>query len=320
MNEILQKIQKIGIVPVVVLEDAGKAVRAAEALRKGGIDCAEVTFRTAAAEESIRNISKAYPDMLLGAGTVLTTEQVDTAVQAGAKFIVTPGYNPEVVNYCVSRHIPIVPGCMDTNAIEMALAAGLDTIKFFPAEQAGGVKMLKALAGPYVDLHFMPTGGINKDNLNEYLAFKKVVACGGSWMIKKDLIEKEAYEEITQLAQEAMMKMLNFRLAHVGINNESREDEKKQAERLGELFGFAGDVRSSSTFASDGIEVCGKPFPGLHGHIAIGTSDCERAMYYLEHTKGVTFDMETAKYKNGRIAAVYLSEQIGGFAFHLVEK
>lgn len=320
MNEILKKIEKTGIVPVVVLEDASKAVKAAEALRKGGINCAEVTFRTAAAEESIRNISKAYPDMLLGAGTVLTTEQVDAAVGAGAKFVVTPGYNPKVVDYCVSKDIPIVPGCMDTNAIEMALSAGLDTIKFFPAEQAGGIKMLKALAGPYTDLHFMPTGGINKDNLNEYLSFKKVVACGGSWMIKKDLIEKEQYAEITRLAHEAMMRMLNFRLAHVGINNKSREEETKQAERLGELFGFAADVRSSSTFASEGIEVCGKEFPGVHGHIAIGTSDCERAMYYLENSRGVEFDMETAKYKNGRIAAVYLKEQIGGFAFHLVEK
>ena len=146
MNEILEKISNIGIVPVVVLDDASKAAKVAEALLDGGIDCAEVTFRTEAAEESIKNISKAFPDMLLGAGTVLTTAQVDRAIAAGAKFIVTPGYNPEVVDYCVGKGVPIVPGCMDTNAIEMALAAGLDTVKFFPAEQAGGVKMMKALS------------------------------------------------------------------------------------------------------------------------------------------------------------------------------
>lgn len=320
MNEILHQIEKIGIVPVVVLEDAGKAVRAADALRKGGINCAEVTFRTAAAEASIRNISEAFPDMLLGAGTVLSTLQVDAAINAGARFIVTPGYNPEVVNYCVSKNIPIVPGCMDTNSIEMALSAGLDTVKFFPAEQAGGIKMLKALAGPYVNLKFMPTGGINKDNLNEYLSFKKVVACGGSWMIKKELIEEERYGEIERLANEAIMRMLDFRLVHVGINNASREEEKEQANRLTELFGFEADERSDSTFASPEIEVCGKKFPGTHGHIAIGTSDCERAMYYLQNSKGVDFDMETARFKNGKVTFVYLKGEIGGFAFHLVEK
>lgn len=319
MNELLKKIYKIGIVPVVVLEDADKAVSVAKALRKGGIDCAEITFRTSAAEESIKNIARECPDMLLGAGTVLTPAQVDAAINAGAQFIVTPGYNPEVVNYCVSRKIPIVPGCMDTNAIEMALAAGLDTIKFFPAEQSGGVKMLKALAGPYVNLHFMPTGGVNKDNLKDYLAFKKVVACGGSWMVKKDLIESDDYEGITKLVKEAVMKMLDFRVVHIGINNESRDEEDRQAERLAELFGFAPDKRSASTFASEKIEVCGKRFPGTHGHIAIGTSDCERAMYYLEK-KGVAFDMETAKYKNERLLSVYMKEEIGGFAFHLVEK
>ena len=260
MNELLKNISKIGIVPVIVLNDASKAAKVAKALLDGGIDCAEVTFRTDAAEESIRNISAAYPDMLLGAGTVLTAEQVDRAVVAGAKFIVTPGYNPEVVNYCVEKGVPVVPGCMDTNAIEMALAAGLDTVKFFPAEQAGGVKMLKALAGPYVNIHFMPTGGVNKDNLLEYLSFDKVVACGGSWMVKKDLIENERFDEITKLAKEAVMAMLNFRVVHVGINNDSEEDADKQVKLLSSLFGFEEDVKSASTFASDRIEVCRKRF------------------------------------------------------------
>ena len=319
MNELLKNISKIGIVPVIVLNDASKAAKVAKALLDGGIDCAEVTFRTDAAEESIRNISAAYPDMLLGAGTVLTVEQVDRAVAAGAKFIVTPGYNPEVVNYCVEKGVPVVPGCMDTNAIEMALAAGLDTVKFFPAEQAGGVKMLKALAGPYVNIHFMPTGGVNKDNLLEYLSFDKVVECGGSWMVKKDLIENERFDEITKLAKEAVMAMLNFRVVHVGINNDSEEDADKQVKLLSSLFGFEEDVKSASTFASDRIEVCRKRFPGVHGHIAIGTSSCERAMYFLSKS-GVEFDMETAKYKGDKLTSVYLKEQIGGFAFHLVTK
>ena len=319
MNELLKNISQIGIVPVVVLDDASKAVRVAEALINGGIDCAEVTFRTDAAEESIKSISEAYPDMLLGAGTVLSVKQVDKAVAAGAKFIVTPGFNPEVVNYCVEKRIPIVPGCMDTNAIEMALSAGLDTVKFFPAEQAGGVKMLKALAGPYVNVHFMPTGGINKDNIREYLAFNKVVACGGSWMVKKDLIESGKFDEITRLAHEAVMTMLNFRVVHIGINNDSEEAANEQVERLCGLFGFGSEVKSASTFASSEIEVCRKRFPGTHGHIAIGTSSCERAMYFLSKN-GVEFDMETAIYKGGRLTSLYLKEQVGGFALHLVEK
>ena len=319
MNELLEKISNIGIVPVVVLDDASKAAKVAEALLDGGIDCAEVTFRTEAAEESIKNISKAFPDMLLGAGTVLTTAQVDRAIAAGAKFIVTPGYNPEVVDYCVGKGVPIVPGCMDTNAIEMALAAGLDTVKFFPAEQAGGVKMMKALSGPYVHLHFMPTGGINRENLRSSLAFDKVVACGGSWMVKKDFIANEQFDEIANLAREAVMTMLDFRVVHVGINNDSEEEAEAQVMRLCRLFGFTKDVKSASTFASDGIEVCRKRFPGTHGHIAIGTSNCKRAMYFLSKL-GADFDMETAKYKAGKLTSVYFREQIGGFALHLVEK
>ena len=204
MNELLNKISKIGIVPVVVLDDADKAVSVAKALQKGGIDCAEVTFRTAAAEEAIQNIARECPDMLLGAGTVLTTAQVDAAVRAGAQFIVTPGYNPDVVNYCVSKEIPIVPGCMDTNAIEMALAAGLDTVKFFPAEQAGGLNYIKAIAAPYVGMKFMPTGGINAKNVRDYLACDKIFACGGSWMVKGDLVKSGQFDKIQELVKEAV--------------------------------------------------------------------------------------------------------------------
>ena len=167
------------------------AIPLADALMEGGLSCAEVTFRTAAAEESIKNIAHACPDMLLGAGTVLSIEQVDRAVAAGAKFIVTPGYNPSVVDYCVSKEIPVVPGCMDTNAIEMALEAGLDTVKFFPAEAAGGLKMMKALAGPYTNLKFIPTGGVDRNNIDEFLAFDKVEAIGGSFFVTEALEKME---------------------------------------------------------------------------------------------------------------------------------
>ena len=319
MSDILKRISQIGIVPVVVLEDASKAVAVAKSLAAGGIDCAEVTFRTAAAEDSIRRIASECPDILLGAGTVLTTEQVDKAVNAGAKFIVTPGYNPTVVNYCVEKGIPIVPGCMDTNAIEMALEAGLDTIKFFPAEAAGGLKMLKALAGPYVNLKFIPTGGINKDNLNEYLGFKKVLACGGSWMVKGDLVKNDQFDEIERLSREAVKGMLNFHVAHVGINCQSEEEAVGEADKFESLFGMKKKVGNSSVFASDMIEIAKTNMPGKHGHIAVGTSNLERATYHLEK-QGIAFDMGTAKYRDGRMISVYLREEFAGFAVHLMEK
>ena len=162
MNEVLEKIQKIGIVPVVVLDDAKDAAPLAKALCEGGLPCAEVTFRTAAAEESIRIMAKEFPDMLVGAGTVLTTEQVDRAVNAGAKFIVSPGLNPTVVKYCVDKGIPVTPGTSNPSDVEMAISLGLDVVKFFPAEQAGGINMIKAMAAPYTQMKFMPTGGSNR--------------------------------------------------------------------------------------------------------------------------------------------------------------
>ena len=204
MNEVLEKIQEIGIVPVVVLDDAKDAAPLAKALCEGGLPCAEVTFRTAAAEESIRIMSEQFPEMLVGAGTVLTTEQVDRAVAAGAKFIVSPGMNPRIVKYCVEKGILITPGCANPSDIEQALENGLDVVKFFPAEPAGGLKMIKAMAAPYVGVKFMPTGGINQNNVRDYLAYDRILACGGSWMVKGDLVAAGEFDKINELAAEAV--------------------------------------------------------------------------------------------------------------------
>ena len=204
MNEVLEKIQKIGIVPVVVLDDAKDAAPLAKALCEGGLPCAEVTFRTAAAEESIRIMAKEFPEMLVGAGTVLTTEQVDRAVNAGAKFIVSPGLNPEVVKYCVNKGIPVTPGTSNPSDVEMAISLGLDVVKFFPAEPSGGLNMIKAVAAPYTMLKFMPTGGLNPQNVTSYLQYDKIFACGGSWMVKGNLVKEGAFDEITRLTKEAV--------------------------------------------------------------------------------------------------------------------
>ena len=203
MNEVLKKIGEIGIIPVVVLDDANDAEPLAKALIDGGLPCAEVTFRTAAAEEAIRKMSTAYPDLFVGAGTVLTVEQVNRAVNAGAKFIVSPGLNPEVVKYCVQRGIPVCPGTCTPSDIEQALALGLDVVKFFPAEPAGGLGFIKAIAAPYTGVKFMPTGGISAKNVREYLAYDRILACGGSWMVKKDLVQAGDFEKITELVREA---------------------------------------------------------------------------------------------------------------------
>ena len=204
MNEVLEKIQKIGIVPVVVLNDAKDAEPLAKALCNGGLPCAEVTFRTDAAEESIRIMSEKYPEMLVGAGTVLTTEQVDRAVAAGAKFIVSPGLNPKIVKYCVEKNIPIPPGICTPSEAEQAIENGLEVVKFFPAEPAGGLKMIKAMAAPYTGLKFMPTGGINAANVKEYLAYDKILACGGSWMVKGSLVEAGEFDKIEAMTKEAV--------------------------------------------------------------------------------------------------------------------
>ena len=203
MSSVLDQMKSIGIIPVVVLDDAKDAVALGKALVEGGLPAAEVTFRTAAAEESIRLMAENVPGLLVGAGTVLSVEQVDRAVAAGAKFIVSPGLNPEVVKHCVEIGVPITPGTQTPTEMEMALSFGLKIVKFFPAEPAGGLKMIKAVAAPYVDLKFIPTGGINANNVRDYLAYDRIFACGGSWMVKKDMVAAGDFEGIKKLVAEA---------------------------------------------------------------------------------------------------------------------
>ena len=203
MTEMMKQLQKLGIVPVVVLDRAEDALPLAERLVKGGLPCAEVTFRTAAAEESIRQMAKAFPDMIIGAGTVLTCEQADRAIDAGAKFIVSPGVNPKVTEHVLKKGIPMTPGVCTPTEIEAALQFDLDVLKFFPAEPSGGLKMIKALAAPYVGVNFMPTGGISAANVRDYLAYDRIVACGGSWMVAGNLVKEGKFDEIGRLVKEA---------------------------------------------------------------------------------------------------------------------
>lgn len=212
MNPLLEQIKHYGIVPVVVLEDAKDARPLAKALCEGGLPLAEITFRTEAAAEAIHIMTKEFPDMLIGAGTVLNAEQVDAATQSGAKFIVSPGLNPRTVRYCIDKGIMILPGCSNPSDVELAIENGLEAVKYFPAEQAGGLPMIKAMAAPYSNIQFMPTGGINESNLSDYLSYPKILACGGSWMVKSELIKQGDYETITRWTSEAVAMVKKIRL------------------------------------------------------------------------------------------------------------
>jgi len=318
MHAVLEKLGIIGIVPVIKIDDVEKAVPLARALAAGGIPCVEITFRTAQGEEAIRRISKEAPEMLTGAGTVLTTEQVDKAINAGAKFVVSPGLNPKVVSYCIQKGIPVTPGCANPSDIEQALEFGLEVVKFFPAEQAGGLEYIKAISAPYHDLKFMPTGGINATNIAKYISFEKTLACGSSWMATADLINAGDFERITALSKEAVLGMLGFSVSHIGINSGNEEDAMKAAKLFNRLFGHPLKHGNSSVFTGENIEFLKISAPGSHGHIAIKTNSLPRAIAYLERA-GIAFDYESAKKDSkGNITALYLKEEVLGFALHLV--
>lgn len=204
MTDLLERLGLLGVVPVVEIERAEDAVELGKALLAGGLPCAEITFRTAAAEEAIRRISSSLPQIIVGAGTVLSVDQASKAVSAGAQFIVSPGFNQRMVDWCLQREIPVTPGVLTPTEIEMALDRGLKVLKFFPAEAMGGVATLKAISAPYKGVRFIPTGGINQDNLADYLALPSVHCCGGSWMVKAHLISAGRFDEITRLTEEAV--------------------------------------------------------------------------------------------------------------------
>ncbi len=211
MQNLIEKISNIGVVPVIKIDRAEDAIPLANALKNGGLCCAEVTFRTDAAEEAIRLIHKEFPDFLIGAGTVLTPKQADLAMAAGASFIVSPGLNPTVVKHCIDNDYPVIPGVCTPSEVELGMSLGLSYLKFFPAEAAGGVKMIKAMAAPYNKIKFMPTGGIGTANLKDYLTCSAVFVCGGSWMVPANLINEGKFDEIEKLTAEAVTLVKEIR-------------------------------------------------------------------------------------------------------------
>jgi 2-dehydro-3-deoxyphosphogluconate aldolase/(4S)-4-hydroxy-2-oxoglutarate aldolase len=318
VNTILRKIGLTGIVPVVAIDDANNAVPLARALMDGGIPCIEITFRTNAARDAMRQISAGVPEMLMGAGTVLTVEQVTTAVECGAQYIVSPGLNRKVVEYCLANSIPVTPGVATPTEVEVAIELGLEVVKFFPAEAMGGLSYLIAIGAPYKAMKFIPTGGIDESLLLAYLKSPRVHACGGSWMVKADLIAAGKFEEIKTLSAKAVTAMLGLHIAHVGINAGSPEEADRLARMFGGMLNLPPRETSAAVFAGAQVEFRKNPSPGAHGHLAIGTHFIERAMAYFERI-GIRILPETMIEKNAKPHAVYLDVNIAGFAVHLIQ-
>lgn len=314
---LMKRIYEFGIVPVIALDHVEDAPALATALCNGGLAIAEVTYRTDCAHDAMVEMKKACPHMIVGAGTILTKEQVDSAIDAGAEFIVSPGLNPTIVAYCLEKQIPIIPGCATPSDLEKALELGLTSVKFFPAEANGGIASIKAMAAPYGNLAFMPTGGVNEHNLSDYLSFPKILACGGTWMVSKDLIKAKDFAKIEQLTKTAITKMLNLKLTHVGLNTKDESDDC--AATLARFVRKDVDVRSASIFAGE-VELMKDPAYGEQGHLAYSTSNIDRAVYYLKQA-GFHFDETSAKYDNQHhLTFIYAKEEVYGFAIHLVKE
>ncbi|MGB5872656.1 MAG: bifunctional 4-hydroxy-2-oxoglutarate aldolase/2-dehydro-3-deoxy-phosphogluconate aldolase [Bacteroidota bacterium] len=315
-HSILQEIGLLGIVPVIAIRDARHARGLGGALLAGGLACAEVTFRTSAALEAIRELTTAYPEMLVGAGTVLTTEQAGDAKQAGARFIVSPGLNPSVVEYCLAEGMPITPGVLTPTEVEAALGLGLQVVKFFPAEASGGLKYLKAISAPYTSLKFIPTGGIDRSNLLQYLRFPRTLACGGSWMVKADLIAEERFSDIEAITSDAVAELLGFELQRGEGPAESKREPGRIAEELSREFGMRVRVAEARREAED---AAGDGPSALRGDTIVRTHFIERALYYLLK-KGIEKDGGAGLDEAGKPRAVPLNREVAGARVWLVQE
>ncbi|MDR3673144.1 MAG: bifunctional 4-hydroxy-2-oxoglutarate aldolase/2-dehydro-3-deoxy-phosphogluconate aldolase [Holophaga sp.] len=318
MDRVLERLGEIGIIPVIQLDSAQAAVGLGHALVQGGIPAAEVTFRTAAAEAAIAAMAAQVPDLLVGAGTVLTVDQATRAVRAGARFLVSPCYVDEVVAYGRSQGIPVLPAVTNPDGVARGLAQGLEVLKFFPAGASGGTATLDALAGPFGTMAFVPTGGINAANLADYARRPNVLAVGGSWMVKPGLVASGDWATVTRLCREAVAALHGFAFAHLGINTPAEQTCRDLAGTFARLFALPCREGRNSIFAGDRIEITKQPFPGEQGHIAISCNQVQRAVAYFA-AAGIAARPETAKLAKGRCKAIYLDLELGGFAVHLVQ-
>lgn len=319
MSDILKRIGNMGLIPVVVIDDVELAVPTAKALIDGGLEIMEITMRTEQGIPAIKKVKEAYPQMLVGAGTVLSVEKAKEVVEAGAEFIVAPGFNPELVEWCKEANIAITPGCVTPTEIDRALRYGLTVLKFFPANVYGGINGCKALYEPYRMVKFIPTGGVSNENLSDFADKPFIHAIGGGWLCKAADINARNFDAITKTVNESIQTLLGFELAHIGINTQNETQSLGVAKSFAKAFGFNLKEGNSSNFAGTGIEINKEKDLGIMGHIAIRTNSIDRAVYYLEK-KGYTVDWSTRKGTAQKTVAVYLKDEIGGFAIHLLQK
>jgi len=313
------QLRKSGVIPVVKVTAPSQAIAVADALNAGGLPIVEIAFRSDAAEEGLRQIRKKRPDLTVGAGTILTREQAERALDAGAHFMVTPGFNPTIAEFCARQDISFMPGVNTPGEIEQAMELGLLMLKFFPAKTSGDVSAIKAFQSVYPSTEFIPMGGVNTDNLSAYLRLFNCPAVGGTWIAPSDLVDAENYDEITRRATEALDLAAGFDLAHLGINADSSAEAGKIAEELSMIFGFPVREGSSSVFAGSGFEVMNQRGLGTNGHIAIHTNKIDVAIGLLEQ-RGIAISPETVKEAHGRTRAVYLQPEVAGFALHLLQR
>lgn len=315
-EQLYKQISLGGILPVVVLDEARHGVPLAQALARGGIRQMEVTFRTDAARDAIAAITRECPGTLVGAGTVTSRAMAKTAVEAGARFIVSPGLDEDIVRWCQEEGIPVLPGIATPTEAQAAVRLGLNQVKVYPAQQLGGVDYLRSLASVFGNLRFLPSGGIDHHNLCSYLDQSCVLAASGSWICPRDMIRGEQFQEIEALARGAVEKMLGFHLLHIGVNSRDGDEAKDTASRFCQMFGLPLIQLAPSFFAGTMMEVLKSPFLGEHGHIAISTNYMDRALAHFE-SRGYKFRDVDPSVDPKDLVAVYFQEEIGGFAIHL---
>ena len=319
VNEILEQLGEFGLVPAVKINNADSAVDVGRALIAGDLPVIEVIFRTDAAEEAIRRINNELPEILLGAGTVLTVDQVKKAVSAGAKFIVAPGFNPTVVDYCIENGIPVTPGVNNPSMIELAVERGLKLLKFFPAEASGGLKILKAVAPAYSGVSFLPTGGINEGNLADYLAFDRVHACGGTWFCKDALISNGRFDEITRLTKNAVSIVLGFSISEAVVYERAEDDAIFSISFLSDLLNFPLITGRASAKGGPEFENAGVSSQGKYGRIVIKTNNLNRAAAYFKR-RGVKINPGTSSREAEKQESIGLEIAVFGFSVNILQK
>lgn len=322
-KEIQRELELDGLAPVVVIDDAENAVPLAKALLAGGIWFMEVTFRTSAAEQAVKNVAANVPNMLVGAGTIINVEMAQKAVNAGAKFIVTPGYNKEVVEWCHDNDVAIVPGTQTMTEIMYAINDGCKLVKLFPAEDVGGVKFLKTINSVFPDLKFMPSGGIGYNNFSAYAEYYNVAAATGSWLAPRKLIAEKKFDEITEIAKKSVLMMHNFKLLHIGINNKDEKSAHEAAKCLADLLSEPLLDKGTAWFVGNMADVVKyDTLPGPHGHIAIEVNNVDRAVRYFENHGYKFTDIGKSEDDKGLVSIWFDEKQVnvGGFAVHLRRK